>query len=426
MKANPSSLRRLLLLTMALLAMSALVAACGGDDGDESSSRTQSAQGEGGDDKLPGENVDDAKLKETIKKAFFTDVPVSELDPMMVRTLKVAAAGLTPAQQQTLRACMSKNVCETGGGDIVVGIADSFGDIPWRQQARLEMTAQAIAYPQVGKIIYTNGGGDQQKSLANFRSLMAQKVDVIGGYYDFAASMLNLVRQATRQGISVTTYIGPVPGAKGGQDIASQVIPDLCAIGKEMADKVMAAGGQHKAAALFTGIPGNTSAPWQDCAEDQFKGGGWKVVHRGNTKWTPQGEIAAASELIASGKEVDAILYDNTGANFFVPFKRAKKPTPIITSWANSNQYYKAYQELPADSKENFIINGQTWTSRAGMTAGIEKELGKEVPGEILLPQPMVPVKEALPLVEPTLETMPLGYTAPTFSPDEVVQQVLK
>jgi ABC-type sugar transport system substrate-binding protein len=321
---------------------------------------------------------------------------------------------------------MQKNVCETGGGKLVVGIADSFGDIPWRQQARLEMTAQAIAYPQVGKIIYTNGGGDQQKSLANFRSLMAQKVDVITGYYDFAASMLNLVRQATRQGIAVTTYIGPVPGAKGGTDITSQVLPDLCAIGNEMAEKVIAAGGQYKAAALYTGIPGNSSAPWQDCAQKTFEDAGWKVAHKGNTKWTPQGEIAAGSELIASGKKVDAILYDNTGANFFIPYKRAKQPTPIITSWANSNQYYKAYEELPKGSKENFIINGQTWTARAGMTTGIEKELGEDVPGEVRLPQPMVPVKDALPQVQATLTDLPLGYTAPTFSPVSVVQEVLK
>ncbi len=421
------SLIRLLLGAVAVLACAGLLAACGGDDASGGAASDGGGSKPAADaDALPGQDVSDADLKETIKKAFFADVAVDDMDPTLVNALKVAATPLTAEQTAKLQECMSSNVCDTGHGDLTVGIADSFGGIPWRVQSRLEATAQALVYPQVRKIIYTDGGGDLQKSLANFRSLMSQNVDVITGYFDFASSMLQLVRQANKQGIAVVTYIGPVPGAKGGVDMASQVIPDLCAIGTNMADKVMETGGEHKAAAMFTGVPGNSSATWEDCAQKAFEGNGWKIAHKGFTKWTPQGEIAAGSELISSGKPVDAILYDNTGANFFIPYERAKEPTPIITSWANSNQYYKAFIGLPEGSKENFIINGQTWTHRIAMTAGIEKKLGKEVAGDILLPQPMVGATEALPLVESTLDSLPLGYTAPTFSPEAVVQQVLK
>jgi ABC-type sugar transport system substrate-binding protein len=433
-------------LTRAALAVSAAavlgigVAACGSSDSSDSSTSASTSSSSstaasttsggssttdsGGKADLPGQDVSDADLQEAIGKAFFEQVPVDSMDPVMVDALKVAATPLTPEQEQTLSECMQKTECDTGHGDLVVGIADSFGGIPWRQQARMEATAQAIAYPQVRKVIYTDGNANQQQSLANFRSLMAQKVDVIVGYFDFASSMLNLVKQANQQGISVVTYIGPVPGAKGGVDMTSQVLPDLCAAGTNMAKKTIEAGGDNKTAAMFTGIPGNSSAPWEDCAKKELEANGWKVVYQGNTQWTPQGEIAAGSDLIASGKPVDAILYDNTGANFFVPYERAKKPVPVIISWANSNQYYKAWQKLPEGSRPNFIIDGQTWTSRPAVTAAIEKQLGMDVPGNIVLPQPIVNTADAMKYVEPTLD-LPDGYAPATFAPLAVTKQAL-
>ncbi|MGE4425220.1 MAG: substrate-binding domain-containing protein [Solirubrobacteraceae bacterium] len=423
-RAHPSRRGRGRVALAAALVLGLGVAGCGSDDssGDEAKAPAGSTSTAVAD--LPGKDVSDADLQQAIRRAFFADVPVDEIDPVMVSALRVAAQPLTPEQQAKLAECIGKAECDTGRGDLVVGIADPFGGIPWRQQARVEATAQALAYPQVRKIIYTDGNANQQQSLANFRSLMSRDVDVIVGYFDFASSMLNLIKQAHQRGISVVPYIGPVPGARGGTDIATQVLPDLCAAGTNMAKRAVDAGGEHKAAALFTGIPGNASTPWQDCAKKELESNGWKVAHQGNTKWTPQGEISAGSELISTGKPVDAILYDNTGANFFVPYKRAKRPVPVIISWANSNQYYKAWKALPKGSRPNFIINGQTWTPRPAVTAGIERELGNEVSDQIVLPQPIVDTADAMTYVEDTLD-LPDGYAPATFAPIDIVKQAL-
>ena len=414
---------KLLVPILAMLALAVGVSACGSSD--DSTTGGGSGSSESGD--LPGQEVSDAELKETIKKAFFADVPESELTEPMVNALKVASVPLTSKQEAKLTECIGSNECDTGtGGDLTLGIADPFGGIPWRVQARIEATAQALAYPQVGKIIYTDGNADEQKALANFKSLMAQNVDVITGYFDFAASMQAMIKQANGQGIKVVPYIGPVPGIEPGVDMTADVVPDLCQTGKDMAKRAIEAGGKNEAAAVFTGIPGNSSKEWQDCATDEFEANGWSVPYSGTTEWTPQGEIAAASELIASGDAVDAVLYDNTGANLLVPYERQGDEPPVVISWANSLQYYKAYEKLPKGAV-NFIINGQTWTPRPAVTAGIEAAIGNEVPGEVGLPQPIVDTSDALAEVAPTMKAgFPEGYTPPTFAPEEVVLNALE
>lgn len=417
------SATRFAVLLAALVAMSFAVSACGGDDDDSGS---DSASSGSGSTELPGADVSDEDLQAAMEVAFFEELSIDDLDPTMAEALRVASIELTPEQTTKLQECLSQNECDTGtGGELTVGIADPFGGIPWRVQARIEATAQALAYPQVGRIIYTDGNADEQQSLANFRSLMSQNVDVIVGYFDFAASMPAMIKQATSQGIQVVPYIGPVPGIEPGVEMTSQVVPDLCETGTAMAASVVEEGGENEAAALFTGIPGNASDEWQDCAKTEFENSGWEVAFEGTTEWTPQGEIQAGSELIASGDPVDAILYDNTGANFLVPYKRAGETPPMIVSWANSLQYYNAY-EADAGGVPNFIINGQTWTPRPAVTAGVKAALGEEVAPVINLNQPIVLTEDAMSIVQPTRdEGLPEGYTPSTFAPVDVVKEAL-
>jgi ABC-type sugar transport system substrate-binding protein len=68
---------------------------------------------------------------------------------------------------------------------------------------------QAIQTPEIGKVIITDGHGDLQATLANFSSLVSQKVDAIVGNFDFAASMGGVEKQAAAAGIPVVAIEQP-------------------------------------------------------------------------------------------------------------------------------------------------------------------------------------------------------------------------
>ena len=68
--------------------------------------------------------------------------------------------------------CWQNNGCDTGsGGDLVVGLADGFGGNVARQLFKMEFILQALTYPEIGEIIYTDANLDTQKAISDVRSL---------------------------------------------------------------------------------------------------------------------------------------------------------------------------------------------------------------------------------------------------------------
>ena len=67
--------------------------------------------------------------------------------------------------------CWKKNGCETGtGGKLKVGLADGFGGNVARQIFKMEFILQALTYPEIGEIGYTDANLDTQKAISDVRS----------------------------------------------------------------------------------------------------------------------------------------------------------------------------------------------------------------------------------------------------------------
>lgn len=416
--------RTLTVLALAVLAvaLSGLLAACGSSDKSSSSSSSGSSSTAATQTTAAATEVTAAEKSELLTKAFYTDKV--DVDPVVLSSLKIASTPLTSAQQDKLRECMNNTTCDTGTGDLVLGIADSFGDIPWRVQARIEQTAQAIQSGKVGKIIYTNAHFDLQKAQANFRSLLAQKVDIISAYYDFATAMTSLFRQAASQGVVVTSYISPIPHGDGKSD-GIQFSEDYTEVANSMADAVKQGHPTPGNAVFFTGTPGNpTGSAWQPTAQKNLEDAGWKVIFKGNTSWTPAGELAGVSAALAKGDKVDAVIYDGAGpTNLIKGFQRAGADVPTIASFSPDNTYYKLWQDI-GSPKDQYITDSQTWTGRVAVQAAIQRASGEQVPGEIKLPQPMVSTADAMPLWEPSLKNG-AAYLPPTFA-GSIIQEFNK
>src|SRR5439155_12789999 len=115
-------------------------------------------------------------------KAFGTDKNVPK--PVLAAVTR-AAVPFTGAKLALALKCWKENICDTGtNGKVTVALADGFGENVWREVTHMEFVPGALTYPEIGKIIYTSGQNNTQKQISDFRSLIAQKVDVIVGFPD--------------------------------------------------------------------------------------------------------------------------------------------------------------------------------------------------------------------------------------------------
>ena len=153
--------------------------------------------------------------------------------------------------------CWENNGCDTGtGGDLKVGLADGFGGNIARQIFKMEFILQALTYPEIGEIGYTDANLDTQKAISDVRSFAAQGYDVILSYPDAGEALVPAYRAATEQGAQVVTWsVGKV--GEPGTDYLTYSGSDICAVanawgeqfGEELPD-----GGQI---AQILGAPGN-------------------------------------------------------------------------------------------------------------------------------------------------------------------------
>jgi len=185
---------------------------------------------------------------ETAEELMKSRLGTTDADPVIVEAINRAAQPVTEEQQAKALECWNNNSCETGtGGEISVAYADGFGENVWRQVTHMELILQALTYPEIGRIIYTSAQFDTQKAISDFRSLIAQEVDIIIGFPDAGDAMLPSVREATERGI---IYVPHSYGRLGepGEDYLTYVAEDVCALGERFAAVLNEEIGEGKVA----------------------------------------------------------------------------------------------------------------------------------------------------------------------------------
>lgn len=400
MRTTQTALRRL---APALAATAALgLAACGGDDSNDTSAATTASSS--GDTPVL---ADDAELKQVINVAYGRDADPKEISPPVLEALKVAGAPVTPEIEKQLLECLRKPTCETGRGELTIGVAMNSlatkGDVD--QQAGFIL--QALRYPNVKKIITTNANNDPATSMSNFRSLISQKADAIVGLFTAGATLLPVAKQATKAGVKVVASNQPIPGAKNGTDILSFVGSDACAWGTQLGEQAIKAsdGKQGGSVAMYSGPAGNPyAATWQPCTKKALEKANWKVAVSGSTDWTPQGEQQAATALQASGKKVDAIIYDFTPQALLRGYTEKGQKPPTLLAGAGTAGYFKAVDEAKEKGidVDAFISNSTGWATAVSITAAMDALAGKDVPAEITIPNDVVPLDNVRPQYDPS------------------------
>ena len=292
--------------------------------------------------------------------------------------------------------CWRDKVCDTGtGGEVTVALADGFGENVWREVTHMEMILHALTYPEIGRIIYTTAQFDTQKAIADFRSLIAQEVDIIIGFPDAGDAMLPSVREATERGI---IYVPHSYGRLGepGEDYLTYVAEDVCLLGQKFADVLNTEVGEGKVAFLG-GTPGNPlSAGWQGCEEEALADG-IELVGRADTFWTREGTLEAVSGILTSNPDVAGYSYE--AADSFLggirAYEAAGLPLDIVlTLRTDEVGLFCEWQNIGNENFKIFYSTGGNYQSRIALTAAMMAYHGAEIPSEIIIPVEMRQVDE--------------------------------
>jgi len=409
-----------LLMLAFVAALGVFAAGCGGGGSSSAGETTQSeepaeetgaageaeeGEAEEGETKeaSTGSTEVDAATEKLMSQAIGVPYEEGQFEEVGIEAFNHAAESLelTPEQEELAFECWSKSSCTLGSGDVTLGVADGFGGNTWRKMTKMEAILQAMTYPEIGKYIYLDAEGDLAKMQANIRSLSAQGAQVILTYDDFGTAVVPAFQAAQRAGAVISNYVGPVEGAST-DALTSQVVVEWCGTGKTMADTAAKILGEKVSIALFGGPPGNPEGEvWWGCAEEELseKYPEMSVSYKGDTEWTPASAAKAASAAIASGKPIEAILYDyaEPSINIIEAYEKAGKTPPAIVAVNQSNGLVKNWSERQG-TKNAYELNQTSslaYASRISLTAMMRKMNEEEVPEEIDLPVVFVPAEKS-------------------------------
>ena len=326
-----------------------------------------------------------ATLKHTLFKA--TLLPKDKM------SRNIALAGLGRADRKVNLAlalkCWKNNGCKTGtGGKLKVAYLEQFGENVYRQMSKMEFILQALTYPQVGEIIYSSAHVDFNKAFADWKAAIAQGVDLIVTYPDFADAMIPVMKEATDAGIPVATYAwGYV--SDPGKNYLTVVGEDTCALGKTYA-YVMNNQVKSGDIAFLGGFPGNPlSEGWQKC-EDPALRPSIDVVAKEPTNWDPSKVQQVVAGILAKNPDIKGWSYeygDGMATGGYAAYKAAGIPfNTTLTLRTDDVRMGCLFNQLKNPKLQMYYYTAGNTQIRVAFTAAMMKLKGAKIPPKIVFP----------------------------------------
>jgi ABC-type sugar transport system substrate-binding protein len=283
--------------------------------------------------------------------------------------------------------CWENDGCETGsGGTLKVGLADGFGGNVARQLFKMEFILQALTYPEIGEIGYTDANLDTQKAISDVRSFAARDFDIIISYPDAGEALVPAYRAAMEQGAMVITWSGTKVGEPG-SDYFTYSGPDVCAIARAWGEEFgrqLPDGGDI---AILLGAPGNTLDPLQEGCMTETMPDNINIVARQGDAWSRESYLKATSAILAEHPDLDGIL--GSYADAFVGAIRAFEAAGIsmdgmVTMHQSDDNPFMCAWKDAGGTTNSWTSTALLMEGRTGLTAAMMSLEGYDVPAEII------------------------------------------
>ena len=304
--------------------------------------------------------------------------------------------------------CWSATECDTGtGGDVVMGYADGGGLNVWRQVTRMEAILQALTYPDIGKMIFTDAQWNPDPSVAagDIRFLIQSGVTFIIGYPDQGTNIADAILEAQAAGIPYSTYsagwVG-LPDQEGalvpGQDYLTVVGEDLCALGESFA-QVINDGVGSGTVGLMGGTPGNAlSLGWQRCYQKALNSS-IKTLGPADTYWSNDVALQTVSGWLSTNPDIAGYAYEYADGldTALKAYDQLGIPIPPLTVALRTDEQtlFCTWKKLNDPNIQIYYSAGGNFQSRVAVTASMMYLQGAEIPPAIIVPHTMREVTPA-------------------------------
>jgi ribose transport system substrate-binding protein len=284
-----------------------------------------------------------------------------------------------------------------GTKPIKVALSDGWGENGWRKITRAEFEDEASKCPNITEVRYTNGQGNPQKQIADIQGLIAQQFNVIVVYPDGGEAILNVMNQATQQGIAVVPHaVGErFPGTPG-QDYTSVATESLVSVGRTLAEWTVKNLKGEGNVIVLGGTPGNpTSAAMAEGWKEVFdKNPGIKVLEGPvDTNWDPAEAQRVMASMLAKYPKIDAVMsdYGQGSMGALRAFVAAGRPIPLWPS-QDANEL-GCFWEANKDANPNFqlaTVSARTWMVRVALRKAVAAAQGINEPEPSIIELPLV------------------------------------
>jgi len=301
--------------------------------------------------------------------------------------LATVARASTQVDQALALKCWQDNGCDTGtGGALKVGLADGFGGNIARQIFKMEYILQALTYPEIGHIGYTDANLDTQKAISDVRSFAAQGYNIILSYPDAGEALIPAYQAAKEQGAQVVLWSGAAIG-KPGTDYLSYTGSDQCALAKAWGTqfgKSLPDGGDI---GFILGAPGNPTDPLEEKCMLETLPANIHLVSKQGSAWTRDAYMAATSAILAEHPDIKGLVggYGDAFVGSIRAFEAAKIPMKglVTMSQSDDNPFLCAWKDAGG------ITDAYTYVAlllegRAALTSAMMKIAGYDVPNQIV------------------------------------------
>jgi ribose transport system substrate-binding protein len=298
----------------------------------------------------------------------------------------VTRAGM-PVDEELAMKCWNENGCDTGtGGELKVGLADGFGGNIARQIFKMEFILQALTYPEIGEIAYTDANLDTQKAISDVRSFAARDFDIIISYPDAGEALVPAYKAAMEQGSLVVTWSGTAVGEPG-VDYLTYSGPDVCAIarawGTQLGEELPDGGDM----AILLGAPGNTLDGLQEDCMSETLPDNINIVARQGDQWSREAYLKAMSAILAEHPDLDAVLgsYGDAFVGAMRAYEAAGIPMDGLVTMhqSNDNPFLCAWKEAGGVT-DSWTAIALLMEGRTGLTAAMMSLQGYDVPDKIV------------------------------------------
>lgn len=222
-----------------------------------------------------------------------------------------------------------------------VGYAKGSNNL-WTKTVLAELKLEAAKCKNITDVIFTDAGGDPQKSISDFNGLVAQGVKVIIAQPEAGPVMLPAIKAATAAGVKVVNFIS-TPGGSAPADYVAFINHDVKYIGEQQAAFFNRALKGKGKIAFLGGVPGAASSItfFNAFRTALKKYPGLKLVENNFivTNWDPGQKKKVMTALLSKYGYIDGVVsdYTTTDTGVIDAYTAAKQKLPALAGQASAN-----------------------------------------------------------------------------------------